>query len=328
MASVGALAAAAEERGFDAVWIPETDHVAFVQAALALQATRRIDVGTNIALAFPRSPTITAMTADDLDELGAGRFVCGLGSQVRRIVTDRFSAEFDRPAVRMAEYVQAMRSVWAMRRGARDEAHFEGEIYRVVHPGVTGYGALDRPAPRVHVAAVGPLMTRAAATHADGILGHPFTTPAYLRDHVLPRVDAALAEAGRDRAQLEVGTGVIVCVGDDRDQVVREARGQVAFYGTTPNYRAVFAANGHEHMTDLLRTTWQRTGGDRDAMVDAMPEDVALHYAVAGTPDEVRDLLAEHAGLVDHLVLGGAWWKVPPTRVAENLFGLMEAFAR
>jgi probable F420-dependent oxidoreductase len=323
---LGELAKQVEAKGFDAAWVSETTQSATVQASVLIQATERIDVGTNITLAFPRSPTVTAMEAWDLNELSGDRFVVGLGSQVRRIIEERFSAEFDRPAKRMAEYVQAMRTVWAMERG--EDVTFDGEIYRVLRPGLGGKGkASDRKRPRVYVAAVGPLMTKAAASYADGILGHPFTSDRYLTDDVLPRVDEALADAGRDRSDFTVAQGVILCIADDRAVAVREAKQQIAFYGTTPNYQGVFASYGDEELTSQLRQVWKDTGQDLDALVAAVPDEAVERYAVAGTPDEVRDRLAAIEQHVDHLILGGAWYKVPPQRLAENLWAILETFS-
>jgi len=322
-----ALGRAAEEAGFDSVWVAETDRESIVQATVLAQATSRIEVGTNITLAFPRSPTVTAMQAWDLNELSGDRFVLGLGSQVRRIVTDRFSATFDRPAARMAEYVGAMRTVWEMERGNRRP--FRGEMYRVIRPGLNGLGtARDRALPRVYVAAVGPLMVRTAATHADGMLGHPFTSAAYLRGDVLPRVDQALTDAGRDRASFTLAQGIILSIAERREVAVREAKAQVGFYGTTPNYAPVFAANGEAHLTEDLGRVFADTGGDPDALAAAVPDEVVERYAVAGTPDEVRDRLAEVGGLVDHLILGGAWYRVPPPRMQENVAAIIDTFGR
>ena len=328
------LAKQVEAKGFDAAWVSETSQNATIQAAVLAQATERIDVGTNISLAFPRSPVITAMEAWDLNELTGDRFVVGLGSQVRRIIEERFSADFDRPAKRMAEYVQAMQTAWRMERG--EDVTFDGEIYRVLRPGLAGRGkAHDRALPRVYVAAVGPLMTKAAATHADGLLGHPFTSDRYLTEDVLPRVDAALADAGRERREFTVCQGVILCIADDREVAVREAKQQIAFYGTTPNYRGVFASYGDEELTDRLRKVWKDTNRDLDAMVAAVPDEAVERYAVAGTPDEVRDRLGaieEHVASsaggqgIDHLILGGAWYKVPPQRVFENFAAILETF--
>jgi probable F420-dependent oxidoreductase len=307
------------------LWVSETAQDSIIQASVLATATARIDIGTNITLAFPRSPTVTALEAWDLNEVTGERFVIGLGSQVRRIIEDRFSSDFSHPAKRMAEYVQAMRAVWEMERG--NDITFDGDIYKVLRPGLNGLGrASDRPVPRVYVAAVGPLMTRAAATHADGILGHPFTSDRYLREDVVPRVEAALAEAGRERDGFTIAQGVILCVSDDREQAVREAKQQIAFYGTTPNYKPVFASYGDEHLTDQLRRVWKQTDRDLDALVAAVPDEAVDRYAVAGTPDEVRDRLDAIASQVDHVILGGAWYKVPAQRLAENLWAIVETF--
>lgn len=317
------LAKQVEAHGFDAVWVSETNQESIVQASLLGQATERIDVGTNITLAFPRSPTITAMAAWDLNVLTGGRFVVGLGSQVRRIIEDRFSADFSQPAKRMAEYVQAMRTVWAMNRG--EDASFEGEIWKVVHPGLGEPFESPEEDPRVFVAAVGPLMTEAAATYADGIHGHPFTAIPYLDNDVIPRIEEALDEAGRAREEFTVAQGVIMSIADDRETAVRDAKQQIGFYGTTPNYKGVFESHGDGELTARLREAWK--ADDRlEALVAAVPDEAVERYAVAGTPDEVRDQIAEYAQRVDHLVLGPAWYKVPQQRMAENLWAMLETF--
>lgn len=321
------LARQAEAHGFDAVWVSETSQESIVQATVCLTATERIQVGTNITLAFPRSPTITAMQAWDLDELSGGRFIVGLGSQVKRIIEERFSAEFDQPAKRMAEYVQAMRTVWRIEQG--EDVTFDGDLYRVLRPGLGGPGrATDRTVPRAYVAAVGPRMTAAAATHADGILGHPFTSLRYLTEGVLPRIDEALATAGRSRDDFTVAQGLILCIAEDREVARREAATQIAFYGTTPNYLPVFAAHGDEHLMDTFREVFVSSGKDPEAMAAAVDDEVIDRYAVAGTPDEVRDRVAEFSAHLDHLILGGAWYRVPPQRMAENLWAILQTFGR
>jgi len=326
-ATLPELARQAESHGFDALWVSETAKESVVQATVCLTATSRIEVGTNITLAFPRSPTITAMQAWDLDELSGGRFIVGLGSQVKRIIQDRFSSDFDQPAKRMAEYVQAMQTVWRIERG--EDVTFEGEIYRVLRPGLAGPGrAADRALPRTYVAAVGPLMTAAAATHADGILGHPFTSLRYLTDGVLPRIDEALEAAGRSRDEFTIAQGLILCIAEDREVARREAAAQIAFYGTTPNYLPVFASYGDEHLLDEYRRVFVSSGKDPAAMAAAVSDEVIDRYAVAGTPDEVRDRIAEFSGHLDHLILGGAWYGVPQERMAENLWAILETFGR
>lgn len=317
------LAKQVEQHGFDGVWVSETNQDSIVMSSLLGQVTERVTIGTNITLAFPRSPAITAMAAWDLQVLTGGRFAIGLGSQVKRIINDRFSMDFDRPAKRMAEYVQAMRTVWAQNRG--EDASFEGEIWKVTHPGLGQPFETPDEDPRVFVAAVGPLMTKAAATYGDGIHGHPFTSIPYLENDVVPKVEEALEEAGRSRDEFTLSTGIILSISEDRETAIREAKQQIGFYGTTPNYKGVFASYGDEELTGRLREAWK--ADDRlEALIATVPDEAVERYAVAGTPDEVRDQLAPYEELVDNLILGGAWYKVPPERLAENLWLILRTF--
>jgi alkanesulfonate monooxygenase SsuD/methylene tetrahydromethanopterin reductase-like flavin-dependent oxidoreductase (luciferase family) len=145
-------------------------------------------------------------------------------------------------------------------------------------------------------------------------------------EDVLPRVEEALADAGRDRSGFTVCQGVILCVADDREVAVREAKQQIAFYGTTPNYRGVFDSYGDGALTDQLRTVFKRDPKDLDALVAAVPDEAVERYAVAGTADEVKDRLAVIEDQVDHVILGGAWYGVRPERLAENLWAIVETF--
>lgn len=325
-AAIGQAARRAERSGFATFWVSDSAQDSLIQASVAIQATERIDVGTSITLAFPRSPTATAMQAWDLNDLGGERFILGLGSQVRRIIEDRYGAAFDRPALRMEEYVQAMNAVWQMERG--EHATFEGDIYRVTRPGLSGMGdAVHRDLPRVYIAAVGPLMTKAAARYADGILGHPFTSLPYLTEHVLPRIEKDLQESGRSRSDFSVCQGVITSISDDRSQAIREAKLQIAFYGTTPNYRAVFDSAGDSGLTEILRDVWKRSAGeDLDALVAAVPDDAVHKYALAGTAEDVADQLQSYIGHADQVILGSTWFRTRPERVAENIERIIEVF--
>src|SRR5688572_703348 len=186
MSDVADTAKLAEEHGYESVWVAETAYSAFVQAALACDATSTIKVGTNIALAFPRSPTITAMTARDLAELSGGRFILGLGSQVKRVNEHRFSVHFEHPAPKMAEYVEVIRKVLATFRGERID--HRGRFYTVTMNPFPGARAVDDVP--IYLAAVNPKMVQAAGRVADGLLGHPLTSPTYLREVVRPSLEA------------------------------------------------------------------------------------------------------------------------------------------
>jgi alkanesulfonate monooxygenase SsuD/methylene tetrahydromethanopterin reductase-like flavin-dependent oxidoreductase (luciferase family) len=167
-------------------------------------------------------------------------------------------------------------------------------------------------------------MTKAAATYADGVHGHLLTSLAYLDNNVLPRIEAALAEADRDRDAFTLSTGVIVSISDDRDVEVRETKQQVGFYGTTPNYKPVFDASGGGDLTAEMRAAWDAR--DLETLVGAVPDRAVERYAIAGTPDEVVERLPAFRERVDHLVLQPAWHGVPPPRIAENLGAILETF--
>jgi len=319
---LGALALEAEDAGFESVWCAETARSAFVQAAVACQATRTIIVGTDIALAFPRSPTITAMAARDLAELSNGRFVLGLGTQVKRVNEQRFSVPFEHPAPKIAEAVQVIREVLRAFEG-RPLEH-RGRFYDVTMPPFPGAGPAPGHLP-IYLAAVNPLMAETAGRVADGVLGHPMTSPAYVRDVLRPAVERGARESGRDPDTLSISTGVILQLADDPDLARREAALQVGVYATTRTYRPVLAMHGFEDRLEPLRRAFVKQ--DFEAMIDiALPMVGVL--AIAGTPAECRDRVSEFEGLADRLIVGGAWVGASEHRLVENHRAILELFAR
>jgi probable F420-dependent oxidoreductase len=319
---LGALALEAEQAGFESVWCAETARSAFVQAALACQATRTITVGTDIALAFPRSPTITAMAARDLAELSNGRFVLGLGTQVKRVNEQRFSVAFEHPAPKIAEAIQVIREVLAAFEG-RPLEH-RGRFYDVTMPPFPGAGPAPGRLP-IYLAAVNPLMAETAGRVADGVLGHPMTSPEYVREVLRPAVERGAREAGRDPATLTISTGVILQLADDPELARREAALQVGFYATTRTYRPVLAMHGFEDRLEPLRRAFVKQ--DFEAMIDvALPMVGAL--AIAGTPADCRDRISEFEGVADRLIVGGSWVGASEQRLIENHRAIIQLFAR
>src|ERR671919_2738082 len=218
MEAIEELARRAEEGGYESVWVAETASSAFVQASLACRATLRVKVGTNIALAFPRSPTITAMAARDLAELSGDRFILGLGSQVKRINEHRFSVPFEHPAPKLGEYVEVVRDVLATFRG--ESIDHRGRFFTVTMPPFPGADPVgDVP---IYLAAVNERMCEAAGRVADGVLGHPLTSPKYVADVVRPAVERGAAAAGRDVSAINLTNSVILQVADDRERARRE----------------------------------------------------------------------------------------------------------
>lgn len=322
--TLAAWASESERMGFDSVWVGEATLDPIVQAVVVTMATEHVRVGTNIALAFPRSPAVLAIEAWDCAALSGDRFAVGIGSQVKRIIEERYSADFSQPAKRMAEYAQAMRAVWAMELGEPD-AGFDGDIYRVVRPGLGGAGrGVGRTPPPLLIAAIGPLMTKVATTHADGILGHPFTSKRFIQERFLPTISEGLEGAGRDWSAFDAYQVLIVSIDDDAEAARRDAKYQIGFYGTTPNYRHVFDAHGDGEVSDALRAAWKRSGGDPDALAEVVTDEHVERYAIAGTPDEVKDALREFDGVVDHVLLGAPTYGVPTDRLDDRRRAIIE----
>jgi probable F420-dependent oxidoreductase len=314
------LAKQVEDAGFESVWVAETARSAFVQAAMASSATSRVTVGTDIALAFPRSPTITAMTARDLAELSGGRFVLGLGTQVKRVNEQRFGVAFEHPAPKIAEAVEAIRAV--LRTFGGQPVDHRGRFYTITMPPFPGAGPAPGGVP-IYLAAVNRLMVETAGRVADGVLGHPMTSPKYMRDVLRPAVEEGAEAAGRDPGDVNVSTGVILQVSKDRDKARWEAALQIGFYATTRTYRPVLAFHGFEELVEPLREAHGR--GDFAALAHvAMP--MVDTFAVAGHPDECRERIAAFEGLADRVILGGAWVG-SQDRTAQNHQAIIETFA-
>lgn len=313
----------AEAAGFESAWIAELTRSAFVQAAAAIGATERLVVGTAVALAFPRSPTITAMEAWDLDELSGGRFALGLGTQVRRVMEARFSVPFEHPAARLAEYARAVRTVWAANRGA-DVTH-EGEFYRIAMPTFHGPAQPGRPDVPILFAAVGPTMARTAGEVADGLLGHPLASPRYLAESAAPAVAAGLAHAGRRSDACPISASVLVAVGDDPDAARRAARVQVAFYATTRAYAPILQLHGRAAIQNDLRRAFIRR--DHDRMAGLIDDQLLDAIAIAGRPDELRDRLAswESVPTIGRAILAPPWYGLDDGTAREMTAAILGA---
>jgi probable F420-dependent oxidoreductase len=301
---VPATARDLEARGYAGVWSSEAAHDPFLPLLAAGQATTRLQVGTAIAVAFARSPMTLAMTAHDLQRYTGGRFLLGLGSQVRAHVERRFSMPWSAPVERMREYVAALRAIWAAwQDGTR--LRFEGEHYRhTLMTPMFAPPAHEWGAPPVHLAAVGPGMTRLAGEIADGLLAHGFTTARYLRERTLPALEEGLAAAGRRRADVSVSLPGFVVTGrteEERAAAAAAVRATVAFYGSTPAYRPVLELHGWGALADALHALSVGRREDKwTAMRDLVDDEVLDAFAVVAEPDEVGGRVRErYAGLVD-----------------------------
>jgi probable F420-dependent oxidoreductase len=293
-----------EARGYAGVWASEADHDPFLPLLTAGLATERLQVGTAIAVAFARSPMTLAMTSHDLQRYTRGRFVLGLGSQVKPHVERRFSMPWSPPVERMREYVAALRAIWsAWQDGTR--LRFQGEHYRhTLMTPMFSPQAHEWGPPPVHLAAVGPGMTRLAGEVADGLLAHGFTTARYLRERTLPVLAEGLAAAGRSREEVTVSLPGFVVTGRtdaERAEAAAAVKATIAFYGSTPAYRPVLELHGWDSLADELHALSVSRREDKwTAMRDLVDDEVLSTFAVVGEPQEVGPAVRERFdGLVD-----------------------------
>lgn len=322
MSMIGPMATMVEGAGFESCWAAETTNTSFITASVAVQNTETIKVGTAIALAFPRSPTITAMTAWDLDELSGGRFILGLGTQVKRVNENRFSVPFEHPAPKLKEYAQAIRTVWAANRG-EDVVH-EGRFYNVTMPTFHGQPQPHRRDVPIYFAAVGKIMARTCGEIADGLLAHPLASPKYLNEVIRPAIAEGAEKTGRKPEECNLTADWMMSISDDVDMARREVKLQIAFYATTRTYLPILELHGRGHIVPDLRSAFEAR--DKDRMVELIDDELCDEIALAGPADEVKQKADEWAKSADRLLVAGPWYGPKPERMFENYQALVETF--
>ncbi|MCM4080325.1 TIGR03617 family F420-dependent LLM class oxidoreductase [Paractinoplanes hotanensis] len=296
---VEAAAVAAEKDGYDGFGAAETKHDVFPALALAARATSRITLQSAIAVAFARNPMSVAVLANDLQLISEGRFQLGLGSQVQPHIERRFAMPWSKPAARMEEFIRAIRAVWATW-GGGERLAFRGEFYRhtlmtdFFNPGPHPYGN-----PPVLLAAVGERMTQTAGRVADGLLAHPLTSEAYLRERTRP----VLREArGGDLGDFTVCLSAMVVLGADeaaRSRAEQAVKGQIAFYASTAAYRPVLELHGWGDLADQLNGLSRRQAWAE--MTALISDEVLDTFAVTG--DVAAGVRSRFGGLVDRISL-------------------------
>ena len=283
-----------ERIGYDCVWTYEAAHNPFMPLAQVAVATERIHIGTNIAVAFARSPYAMAQAAWDLAEVSKGRFHLGVGSQVRAHVERRFSAEFDHPAARLTDYILCVKSIWqSFQNGNKPE--YQGEFFRyTVNNPMFNPGPIDHPDIPVYVAGVNPRMCQVAGEAADGMHVHPMHSVSYLRDVVRPAVEKGAKLSGRSVEDITFFGPVFVITGEsqaERAEAEKNVRYQVGFYGSTPSYRALLEHHGYDTLGKELSAATR--AGEFDRLATLVPDDLLEACSVAGEPSEIVPKLRE-----------------------------------
>ena len=303
--SVPEFAQHAEAIGYDCIWTSETQHDPFLPLAVAATSTSKIKLGTSIAVAFPRSPMITAYTAWDLQRASAGRFILGLGSQVRAHNQRRFSVKFESPGPKLREVVLGLRAIWDCWQNGTP-LRFKGQFYNfdLMTP-FFNPGPIAHPKIPVFVAGVNRYMCRMAGEVCDGLHVHPFHTAKYLREYVHPAVNEGLKPSGRSRADFQYATSVFVIVGDTdraRAENAEAVRQQIAFYASTRTYAPVLEAHGWESISPELHA--KSLADDWKGMAGLITDEMMDEVAVSGTYETIGGKLRErYEGLLDRISL-------------------------
>jgi probable F420-dependent oxidoreductase len=288
-----------EALGYDGMYSFDSAHDPFLPLLLAGEHTERATLTTAVAIAFARNPMTLAQVSYDLQVASRGRFVLGLGTQIKPHIEKRFSMPWSKPAERMRELVLAIRAIWASwHEGA--PLDFRGEFYRhtlmtpFFNAGPNPYGL-----PRISLGGVGPRMTEVAGEVADGFIVHPFSTEKFLREHTVPTLQAGLDTSGRTFADFEIAFPlmVIVAENDEERAAGRNAmRPRLAFYGSTPAYQIVLAAHGWGDLQPELNTLSKR--GDWKTMSALMTDEIVDRFVVEGTPEEIGPRVRERFGSI------------------------------
>lgn len=306
LAEAGRAAADLEAAGYSGAWTAETSHDPFLPLAVAADRTETIELGTSIAVAFARNPMLLANLGWDLQTMSSGRFILGLGSQIKPHITKRFSMEWSHPAPRMREMILAIRAIWDTWQNARP-LQFRGEFYK--HTLMTPFFAPDPSdlgdfgPPRVVLAGVGELMTEVAGEVCDGFLCHGFTTEKYLREVTLPALTRGRAKVGKTLEGFEiVGPSFVVTGTNDKEMELAMAatRQQIAFYGSTPAYRGVLDTHGWGGLQDDLNALSKQ--GKWVEMGSLIDDEMLNTFAVVGTPEQIApELGRRYSDVIDRI---------------------------
>lgn len=295
----------AEAMGFDGAWSSEVAHNPFFPLTLGAKDTSQIELGTQIAVAFPRSPMVTAQIAWDLAQQSDGRFILGLGTQVRAHITRRNSEEWVNPISRMREYIESLCAIWdTFQHDARLRYRGEHYEFRLMAP-FFNPGAIEHPSIPIYIAGVNAQISKLAGEICDGLHAHGFHTVSYINDVIMANVERGLVQSGRKREAFALTIPVFVVTGDTPEAKQKseiEVKSRIAFYGSTPSYKAVMEHHGWEDVRVKL-SGMAREGKWKD-MWQEVSDEMLHEMAIVGEPGEIIPMIRErYAGLGDRICL-------------------------
>jgi len=310
-----------EERGAEGVWIPQTFDPPFATLGAAAAVTRRLKLGSGIALAFTRTPLETALGALTLDRLSGGRMVLGLGTSTRHVNEAFHGVGYGDPIARMREVVPLLRTI-IERAHTGELAELQGAGYSMNLRGLFAPPPV-RPTIPIFLSPLFKKTIELAADVGDGIVGHPIWTPRWVKDVVAPQIQTSLARRGRARDRFEVNLWVYCLIHADRQKAIADARGVAAFYAGVGQYKKYFAEHGFEKEAIAIAEATAR--GDLAGAFAATPLEMGTTFAAAGSPDDVREHVAKIAAVADSVTLV-APHTVDPASAAEYRHSILDTF--
>jgi probable F420-dependent oxidoreductase len=302
LSSIGRTAKLLEEIGYDGMVVEETKDDPFVIMALAAEATARLKLATSVAIAFPRSPTVTAMSAWTLQKLSRGRFTLGLGTQVKAHIERRFGLPWSPAGPWIREYVNAVRAVWdCWQNGTKLDVQGPHYTINLMVP-LFNPGPIEHPRIPIQLAAVNQVMSQIVGEVADGLRPHPVCTPSYIAEVMLPAVRAGAAKSGRSLEQFQVCMKPLVATAATEEELAKkivDVRARISFYASTPQYRAAFAHHGLGALADELKLLSRAQRWEE--MPRFITDDILHTFVTVGTYDQIaRSLLDRYSGVVTH----------------------------
>jgi len=300
LAHIPSIAKAAEALGFNALWSTETMHDPFLPGALVAEHTQHLNFGTAVAIAFARSPATLAYTAWDLAQASGGRFILGLGTQVKAHIERRFGMSWPESVVdKLREQIGALHAFWNTWQTG-EPLNFRGEYYKLsLMSPFFNPGPIETPHIPIYIAGVNTGLGRLAGEVADGFLVHPFHTPRYLNEVMFPAIEQGLAKSGRSRENVNISVTAFVVTSPEDSEFVRQ---QIAFYASTPSYRSVMALHGWEAVAEQLSALAARgKWGEMPGLID---NEMLGTFATVVDASELTAALSErYGGVADRLAL-------------------------
>src|SRR5574341_56203 len=294
------LAKGADDARFDSVWATELFRTSFQQLSAVAQATRTIKLGTAVALAFVRSPLITALTALDLDEISNGRLILGLGTGAMRTNAMWHGISHGKPVKRIKECIEVIRLIMS-KSHSNELVSYAGDYYNI---NTRGYHRPFKPMRSnipIYLAAVGKYMTQAAGEVADGYLGHVVCSLGYIKEIVNPSIKIGLERSGRNRKDFDLASIITCAVSNNRSDAKQAARATIAFYATVRTYEPPFKMHGFEKEAQKIREAFFKS--DIKSMIEDVTDDMVEAFAVVGDKDECLKRIKEYREYLDLPIL-------------------------